>query len=179
MYAAGPLRALCAWLGRCRNVSMTMKIYLPILALFSLAASANDYIGVPIGHSIEYAPGEAETTAAKPLIIEGPFEGLFSMFDRYQAHVSVSSGLLFMAEAQKAYSSFETCSNDTIQAWNKLKQAFGKPVVDEDQVWWFTIGNQQQISVNCKIYGASGKIALNATVVDTALARATMKEKRE
>jgi hypothetical protein len=38
------------------------------------------------------------------------------------------------------------------------------------------MGNQQKISINCKIYGASGKIAMNMTVVDSDLALATMKE---
>jgi hypothetical protein len=94
-----------------------MKIYLLIIALFSFAANANDYLGIPIGDIIDFEPIETETKASNQILIEGPFIGLFSIFDQYKAHVSVTSKLLFMAEAEKIYSSFETCSNDTIQIW--------------------------------------------------------------
>ena len=156
-----------------------MKIFLLILALFSFTANANDYVGIPIGNLIDFEPIEAETKASKQIIIEGPFKGLFSIFGQYKAHVSVTSKLLIMAEAEKIYSSFEICSSDTIQIWEKLKQKFGKPAQDDNQTWWFNIEDQQKISINCRIYGASGKIAMNITVVDSDLAVTTMKEWEE
>jgi hypothetical protein len=84
-----------------------------------------------------------------------------------------------MAHAQKTYSSFETCSDDTIEIWSKLKNKYGKPTKDSNQTWWFDIGNRQMISIDCRIYGESGKIAMNLTVVDSKLASEAMKQPAE
>ena len=108
--------------------------------------------------------------------IDGPFDGLFQIFDWYKAHIHTESNLLVMAEAQKVYSSFETCSNDTLEIWLKLKGRYGSPGQDENQTWWFDIGNQQIVSVDCRIYGESGKIALNMTAVDSTLVNAISAE---
>ena len=154
---------------------MKSKFYLLVVALFSIGASANDYVGIPIGSAIDFDPGDAENSPSAQILVDGPFDGLFAIFDRYRAHVSVDSGLLFLAEAEKTYSSFETCSGDTTRLWNSLKQRFGRPVQDNNQNWWFDIGNRQKISVDCTIYGKSGKIAMNVRVVDSGLAREAMK----
>ena len=141
-----------------------------VVALQCLTATANEFVGIPIGEVID-APSTVPTEdAGASLIVEGPFTGLFAMFDRYRAQVDTGSNRLIRAEAQKLYASFGPCSDDTIRLWNQLKQAFGPPLPDPDQAWWFDIGNRQEISVNCKIYGGSGKIALNVIVVDNDLA---------
>ena len=143
----------------------------PLLFLASLTAAANEVIGIPIGATLDpVTTGEVEST---PRVVEGPFEGLFGLFDRYNAHLEVSSQKLARAEAQKVYSSFGICSEDTRQIWNYLKQTYGNPTADENQAWWFDMGDQQRISVNCKIYGNSGKIALNMIVIDNELVHVT------
>ena len=140
-----------------------------MVALVAPVASANDYLGIPLGAPVSSATAQAEP---QTLVIEGPFTGLFEIFERYKGQIGAESNRLAMAEAQRAYSSFGQCSDDTQLLWNRLRQAYGSPLPDEDQAWWFDMGNRQRISVNCKIYGGSGKIALNVIVVDTGLTEA-------
>ena len=152
---------------------MNPKCCFLLLCLLPLATLANDYIGVPIGAPIERAELLADPDARNRFTVEGPFEGLFSRFDAYRAQLHEESNHLVRAEAQKVYTSFGECSDDTVRIWNQLKQEFGRPTADDSQQWWFDIGEHQRISVNCKIYGGSGKIALNLIVVDNELAHVT------
>ena len=162
--------------GRGDEALMCMRIYLLAIAFLSFAASANKDIGIPIGDVVDFVPTESAAQASTEIVIEGPFEGIFSVFERYRAHVNIDTGLLFMAEAEKLYRSFDTCANDTRRIWSELTQKYGKPARDENQAWWFNAGNRQKISLDCTIYGASGKIAMNMTVVDSNLARLTREE---
>lgn len=154
-----------------------MKVFALAIITISFTANANDFIGIPIGSAVDFQVSETENPGSSQFSVEGPFNGLFAIFGQYDAHVSATSGLLVMAEAERTYESFKRCSDDTTLLWTQLKQKYGSPAQDDNQNWWFDVGNQQKASVSCSIYGKSGKIALNMRVVDTALALEAMPER--